>query len=100
MVRNRLEFIASATYVEIEIKAPINAPLMSMKVSAAKTVAFSTDSKLTIVIYPYLCAFSSSSLVSSSSSFLNTSLNIVAAKKYSVIASANSSHLVGINACE
>ena len=47
---NRLELIANATYVEIEIKAPINAPLISMKVNAAKTVAFSTDSKLTIVI--------------------------------------------------
>jgi len=51
LVMNRLELIANATYVEIEIKAPINAPLISMKVNAAKTVAFSTDSKLTIVMY-------------------------------------------------
>jgi len=50
LVMNRLELIANATYVEIEIKAPINAPL-TMKVNAAKTVAFSTDSKLTIVMY-------------------------------------------------
>lgn len=46
LVRNRLELIASTTYVKIEIKAPINAALISMKVSAAKTVVFSTDSKL------------------------------------------------------
>ena len=74
-------------YAAIEITAPINAPLISIKVNAASTVAFSTDSKLTIVAYPYFWAFSSSSLVSSS--FSITSLNIMAAKKYSVIASAN-----------
>ena len=47
------EFTASMIYAAIEIIAPINAPLISIKVNAASTVAFSTDSKLTIVTYPY-----------------------------------------------
>ncbi len=48
----------------------------------------------TMVIYPYLWTFSSNSL---SSSFSITSLNMLAAKKYRVIPSANSSHRVGTN---
>lgn len=63
LARNRLEFTASMIYAAIEIIAPINAPLISIKVNAASTVAFSTDSKLTIVAYPYFWAFSSSALV-------------------------------------
>lgn len=78
LVRNRLELIASTTYVEIEIKAPINAPLMSIKVSAAK--------KKGCVFYRLQAYYSNISILVcffikffgfTFSSFSNTSLNIV-----------------------
>jgi len=54
LARICLDFTAITINTAIEIAAPINGPLISMKVNAANAVAFSTDSKLTIVIYPYL----------------------------------------------
>jgi len=61
-----LELTAIMIIIAIDIAAPTNTPLISIKVNAAKTVAFSIYSKLTIVIYPYLWTFSSNSLCSSS----------------------------------